>query len=94
MSATHNPRPFIRRNVAKRVTREMEQFTVKRHPSGGWTIAERQPGTSVCLYRGNFPSEGAANAELLRQTAAAIAAGMKGIPTAAPTEAPKQMQLI
>ena len=40
---------------------KLSRVEVRRHPSGGWTIAERLAGTATArVYRGWFPSKSAA----------------------------------
>jgi len=44
---------------------KLSRVEVRRHPSGGWTLAEHLAGTATArVYRGWFPSKSAARAAL------------------------------
>ena len=71
--------------IAAQVAEQFAGVSVKQHPHGGWTHAEpSSPGSSSKIYHGNFPSEGAANAALLRRKREATAELMRGQPKGAP----------
>src|SRR3954462_10903470 len=73
-------------------------MTVKRHPRGGWTIAEQSPHSTVSTYTGGFSTEKAAQAHLSGMRIAAVQEYMKeciaaGHRPSAPAEASPQQEL-
>jgi hypothetical protein len=49
-----------------------ERMEVKRHPRGGWTIAERSAVSSLATYSGNYNTEAEARTALSAQRLAAV----------------------
>lgn len=74
-----NPRVYVAHAIAEKVAEMFAGVVVKRHPHGGWTHAEpAAPGSSTLIYRGNYPTEGQANADLFRRKREATAELMRG----------------
>jgi len=74
-----NPRVYVAHAISEKIEQVFAGVVVKQHPHGGWTHAEPSaPGSSLRLYRGNYPSESAANTDLVRRKREAAAELMRG----------------
>lgn len=70
--------PIIESRIVSKVERELPEFKVTNHPQGGYTIARRDPGSSIWFYEDAHGSKRVLNERLRDRIAAAMKNAFSG----------------